>query len=150
MLWGEGGETGGLIALAMAIGGGASWLLTWWAGRRKQNRQDQLEDAERDRARQDELYERVRSDRDDARQAERVAVAALDMARSQMTEVRLRDAVKSEHVRYLEGLLEDRQIPFRKWSDRRLIDSNYPDGNAAGPVFPHGPDGPGTEADHVP
>lgn len=132
MVLGDDAGAGGVIALAMALGGGISWLLTWLSGRSKERRKDQLEDADRDKARADELYERMRADRDAAVKREQVAMAALEVTRAHMTEVRLRDEVKTERIHYLEGLLDEHQITHRKWTDRGPADD--------GPVVPHGPE----------
>ena len=139
MLLGDAAESGGWLAVAALAGGGISWVLTWWNGRSKINRDRQLEDEDRDRARQDELYERMKADRDAANKREQVTLAALDVTRAHMIEVRVRDAAKSEHNRYLEGLLDEHQIPHRKWDDRRDDLANE------GQIVPHGPD---QEANH--
>ena len=131
-IFGDDTGTGGVIALAMALGGGISWLLTWLNGQRKDRRTHQIEDEDRDKARQDELFERVKADRDAAVKREQIAVAALELTRSQMIEIRLRDAVKTEHSRYLEGLLDEHQIAHRKWQDRLLAGD--------GQIVPHAPD----------
>ncbi len=136
MVLGDTAESGGLLAVAALAGGGISWVLTWWNGRSKTNRDRQLEDEARDKARQDELYERMRADRDAAVKREQVAEAALEVTRSQMVEIRLRDARRTEYIRYVVGILEERQIPHRKPSD---------DVANEGQIVQHGPT---EEADH--
>ncbi len=120
-MYGEAMETGGgLLALAVAAGGGIGWFLNWLASRRKEQRAERLEDEKRDADRFDELYDRVNLDRAQAIKREEQCQAALSFLRSQVHEVQIRVRQMAERIGYLQEKLDEHKIPHRKWIDRDL------------------------------
>lgn len=117
---------GGLLALAVAAGGGIGWLLQWLAGRRKDQRAEHLEDQKRDAERWDQLYERIKADRNDAVKREEQCQAALSFLRSQVVQVQIQAKQMSERIQYLEELLDGQKIPHRKWVEVILNNESRP------------------------
>lgn len=135
MLSGELTETGGgLVALALAAGGGVGWLLQWLASRRTAQRAEHVEDQKRDQDRWNELYERIKADREEARKREEQCQSALSFLRAQITEVQMRGRQMGERILYLEERLDDNKIPHRKWVDRDLhAEPNSPESRGQDP-----------------
>lgn len=102
-----------LVVLAGVVGGAVKWIYDSW----KDTRQSTTK-------RSDELYNRAVMDGDLARRGEREANARLAVAQHQMTEVKILAVRKLEHIKYLEGILTDRNIPFRKWVAQKI---EFPD-----------------------
>lgn len=139
MLLGDMTETGGgLVALALAAGGGVGWLLQWLSSRRKDQRTEYLEDQKRDAERWDQLYERIKTDREDARKREEQCQSALAFIRSQISEVQMRAHRMVERIQYLEERLDEHKIPHRKWLDREFMGDH---GEHESPEAPEAPEG---------
>ena len=105
-----------LVVLGSLIGGAITWVYGAWKESRKTIRTNRVEDDKRNQDRADELYERAKADSEQARKNERAAQARAASLTNQIVEVKLLSVAKAEHIKYLEGLLADHEIPFRGWA----------------------------------
>lgn len=114
----EGGETGTavLVVFAGIVGGAATWAAKTIRDIYSTRRTNRVEDDTRNRERADELYERAKADSEQARRNEQQAQARASSLTNQIVEVKLLAVAKSEHIKYLEGLLTDHQVAFRRWT----------------------------------
>lgn len=103
-----------LLALAIPLGGGVAWLAGYLSSRRKELRSEKKEDEKTIVDHQDAVIQRLDKEATDQR-------IELKQIRDLLTKM-------TGHLRYLEGVMESRGIPFRPWDD--------PDTDGSGPHKP--------------
>ena len=105
-----------LVVVGSLVGGAATWAAQTIRDVYRTRRTNRVEDDTRNRERADELYERAKADSEQARRNEQQAQARASSLTNQMVEVKLLAVAKSEHIKYLEGLLTEHSIGFRRWA----------------------------------
>ena len=142
---------GGLIALATsvggAVGGAVVWVMKMWGDWKKRKREEELEDAQRER--EDEDRERQEKAVKEKTIVDHLTALTGRLEKEdadlqkEMAEVRRELTRVTAHVMYLEGVMEAKNIKFRRFGPPPVP---IQPASGQGVVEPHGP-GAGQEED---
>lgn len=144
---------GGVVALAMtigtAVGGAVVWIAKMWMDWKERQRKEKLEDAQREREDEDrERHERATKEKTIVDHlttlTDRLEKENMELQK-EMADVRKELTRVTAHVMYLEGVMEAKNIKFRRFGPPPVpVPTGLVSGQSpAGPVEPYGPPAPG-------